>query len=307
MYLYVTSNVNNGHKIGITEDLFKRKKQYNTIFPDLEFLITIFSHDAAFIEESFKQRFFNYRKYSGNSDRKSEIYTLYFKIIAEHIIRCHHAVGKALLIPYNHLDEYYTPPFQGSTSFYLSHHYFLEPKDININNSAGVRQRLEVGEIYNHVKKENNKEIYGYLLKYINLDGFKTSINSIKKKSLDYTYNQIPHEEMEEMTSFGKIEEVFFSEYYQALNYLQEKIFEILLQEKILRRPFDLEKVSKFKRQRGFIYQRKAYYHENIFFGKNIGNKFPIYRNFNLGINDERTRNGRKEIFFPKELKRMET
>ena len=104
MYLYVTSNVNNGHKIGITDNLLKRKIQYNTIFPDLDFLIAVYSQDATFIEESFKRRFFHYRKLSGNSDRKSEIYTLYLKIIAEHIIRCHHATGKALLIPYTHLD-----------------------------------------------------------------------------------------------------------------------------------------------------------------------------------------------------------
>ena len=41
MYLYVTSNINNGHKIGITENLLERKKQYNTIFPDIDLLLSI--------------------------------------------------------------------------------------------------------------------------------------------------------------------------------------------------------------------------------------------------------------------------
>lgn len=303
MYLYVTSNVNNGHKIGVTDNLLKRKIQYNTIFPDLEFLITIFSHETNFIEDSFKQRFFHYRKRSGNSDRRSEIYTLYLKIIAEHIIRCHHSTGKALLIPFNHLDpEFYTTPYEGSTNFYLSNHYFINRKDLPLIKRAGISERLIVGTIYQHSKKLDNKEKFGYLLKHISLKGFQKSIKDIEKKSKEHPYHPVPTEEWEEIHSFGKLEEIFFEEYFDALNYLQEEIFLILLKEKIIKRPFDLNKIDDFKRMRGFIYNHKAYYHENIFFGKRFGHGMRNHRKFNLGIRDEKRRSVRRDSLYPDEL-----
>ena len=303
MYLYVTSNINNGHKIGVTDNLLKRKQQYNTIFPDLDFLITVFSHDSIFIEESFKSRFFHYRKRSGNSDRKSEIYTLYLKIIAEHIIRCHHATGKALLIPENHLDpEFYKTPYDGSTNFYLSNHYFIDRSDLPWIKRAAITERLIVGTIYVHSKKIGNEEKFGYLLKHISLKGFQKSIRKIEKISRENPYTPVPIEKWEEINSFGELEEVFFEEYHDALNYLQENIFLVLLEEKIITRPFDMSKINKFKQRRGFIYHPKAYYHENIFFGKRFGHGVKQYRKFNLGITDEKRRNVRKDTFFPNEL-----
>ena len=303
MYLYVTSNVNNGHKIGITDNLLKRKIQYNTIFPDLEFLITIFSHDAVFIEESFKRRFFHYRKRSGNSDRRSEIYTLYLKIIAEHIIRCHHATGKALLIPANHLDpEFYNIPYEGSTNFFLSNHYFINQSDLPLIKRAGISERLIVGTIYRHHKKIDNNEKSGYLLRHLSLKGFQKSIKDIEKKSKEYPTTPVPIDEWEEMDSFGELDEIFFEEYFDALNYLQEEIFLILLEEKIIKRSFDLNKINKFKKYRGFIYHPKAYYHEGIFFGKRFGHTYTRHSKFNLGLNDETRREVKKETNFPREL-----
>jgi len=299
MYLYVTSNVNNGHKIGITDNLLKRKIQYNTIFPDLEFLITIFSHDAVFIEESFKRRFFHYRKRSGNSDRRSEIYTLYLKIIAEHIIRCHHATGKALLITEDALEaEFYNTPLEGSTNFYLSNHYFIDHSDLLYTKCAGISRRLILGSIYQH----KNKETWGYLLKHVSLKGFQKSIKDIEKKSKEHPTSSVPIEEWEEFDSFGDPEDIFFNDYYDALNYLQEKFFLILLEEKIIKRPFELNKINEFKKRRGFIYHPKAYYHEGVFFGKRFGTSYSRYANFNLGIGDEKRKNVKKETYLPREL-----
>jgi hypothetical protein len=302
MYLYVTSNVNNGHKIGITDNLLKRKIQYNTIFPDLEFLITIYSHDAAFIEESFKRRFFQYRKRSGNSDRRSEIYTLYLKIIAEHIIRCHHATGKALLIPENTLEaEFYNEPHENSTNFYLSNHYFNSHRDSHYMECAGITKRLIIASISPHTKEIKGKNTYGYLVSHVSLKGFKNSIKDIEKKSKKY-HTYVPTEEWEEIDSFGDLEYTFFANYFDALNYIQEEIFLILLDKKIIKRPFDLDKINKFKEMRGFIYHHKAYYHEGIFFGKRFGFGYPAYKKFNLGIDDEKRRDVRKETYFPKAL-----
>ncbi len=299
MYIYVTSNVNNGHKIGVTDDLLKRKIQYNTIFPDLEFLITIFSQDAIFIEKSFKDRFLLYRKFSGNSDRRSEIYTLYLKIIAEHIIRCHHATGKALLIPSNHLEaEYYNQPYQGSTTYYLSNHYFVDRNNLPYIRNAGISERLNLGTIYHR----ENKGKWGWLLQHLQFKGFRKSIKDIEKKSKKFDTVPVPIEEWEQRDSFGNQEEIFFEKYFDALNYLQEQIFIILLEEKVIKRPFDLNKINQFKKMRGFIYQPKAYYHENIFFGKRLGHTMQTFSRFNLGINDERRKNVRRDIHFPKEL-----
>ena len=83
---------------------------------------------------------------------------------------------------------------------------------------------------------------------------------------------------------------------------MQEEIFLILLKEKIIKRPFDLNKIDHFKRMRGFIYNHKAYYHENIFFGKRFGHGMRNHRKFNLGIRDEKRRSVRRDSLYPAEL-----
>jgi hypothetical protein len=41
MLLYVTERIKNYHKIGITNDISNRPKQYNTIVPDLNYDLII--------------------------------------------------------------------------------------------------------------------------------------------------------------------------------------------------------------------------------------------------------------------------
>ena len=53
---------------------------------------------------------------------------------------------------------------------------------------------------------------------------------------------------------------------------------------------------------RGFLYNHKAYYHENIFFGKRFGHGIKPYRKFNLGIIDEKRKDVKRDTNFPKEL-----
>jgi hypothetical protein len=299
MYLYVTSNINNGHKIGITDNLLKRKNQYNTIFPELKFLITIFSHEANFIEESFKERFFRYRKFSGNSDRRSEIYTLYFKIIAEHIIRCHHATGKVLLIPENTLEaEFYNTPYEGGTNYYLSNHYFIDYKKWTFVRNYGISERLLVGTIFQHQKEIEGKKVWGWLLKHLSFGGFRKSLKNIEKKSKERS-TPVPVDEWEEFDSFGKPQDIFFHKYYDALNYLQEEIFLILLEEKIIKRPYDINIINKFKEIRGFTKNHLAYRHERIFWGKRI---WGWDKKFNLGIGDEKRKAIKQDTHFPEEL-----
>ena len=292
MYLYVTSNVNNGHKIGITDDLLKRKIAYNTIFPDLEFLITIFSQDAIFIEESFKSRFDRYRKFSGNSDRKSEIYELYFDNIARHIIRCHHACGKALLIPSNHMDkEYYNTPYEGSTTYYLSNHYFIDRKKNLYDPGFGINERLIIGTIYYSNDEKKGK----WLVKHLSFEGFEKQLFKIKQKTKEQGF-KVPIEQWESFESFGKSNEIYFPSYFSALNYLQTEIFSILLKEKIIIRPYDF---SKFKKYVGWGKNPLANYSERIFFGRQIWGR---YRNFNLGTSDDMRYKVRKDRVVPKEL-----
>ena len=62
---------------------------------------------------------------------------------------------------------------------------------------------------------------YGYLLRHLSLKGFQKSIKDIEKKSKEHPYHPVPTEEWEEIHSFGELEEIFFEEYFDALNYLQ--------------------------------------------------------------------------------------
>ena len=305
MYLYVTSNINNGHKIGITENLLERKKQYNTIFPDIDFLLSVYSYDSFFIEDSFKKRFWSYRKWSGGGDRKSEIYTLYYKHIVEHIIRCHHSNGKALLIPDMDLDpEYYTLPDEGTTHYYLSNHYFIDFKKWHVR-LGGVSPRLDIGYIFqttiNHesINQKDIDEGFKWAVSHISFDGFRKSLKDIIDKSAKYAPSEVPAEKWESYQSFGKIGVVLFKNYFHALNFLQENIFDILLEEKIIKRPFSVKKLVQIRKQPGFLRDPlvKGNYKERIFFGKKFQTK-----KFNLGYNDEERSEVKRDMLFGKEL-----
>ena len=304
MYLYVTSNINNGHKIGITDNLLERKKQYNTIFPDIDFLLSVYSYDSVFIEDSFKKRFWSYRKWSSGGDRKSEIYTLYYQHIVEHIIRCHHSNGKALLIPDMDLDsEFYTVPDEGTTHYYLSNHYFIDFKKWKYVSLGGVSPRLRIGYIFqttiNHesIDQKDIDEGFTWAVSHISFDGFRKSLKGIIDKSAEHAPSMVPAKKWESDQSFGKAQCMLFKNYFHALTFLQENIFDILLAERIIKRPFSVNKLTKIKKQSGFMRYPLANYKEKIFFGK----KFQTQK-FNLGYNDEKRREIKRDMFVGKEL-----
>ena len=53
MYFYITSKVNNRHKVGITSDLTKRILNYCTLVPDISYLIACEPINAEVIEKPF--------------------------------------------------------------------------------------------------------------------------------------------------------------------------------------------------------------------------------------------------------------
>ena len=102
MYFYITSKVNNRHKVGITSDLTKRILNYCTLVPDISYLIACEPINAEIIEKGFKHRFNNFRPtIDGGLHRrrfpKSESYEVDFKWLFLLLIHALHADSEPLV------------------------------------------------------------------------------------------------------------------------------------------------------------------------------------------------------------------
>ena len=298
MFLYVVSNTNYGHKIGITDDLIIRKKQYTTIFPGVDFMFSIYSSHAYQIEESFKSRFDYYRKIF-DSGRKSEVYDLYWQYICEHIIRCFHSLSEAIVL--NDTDdtsaEYYLNPENGITNYYLSRHYFLnkfkEPH--KYQSDYGIKSSIYVGSTIPNKEYKQNKD-NRYILRHINFKGLGNKL--LKVKNIDELNYFEKLENNDQINSeFGEENELYFKNYNSAVNYLRREIFKVLINSKIIVRPYDLEKLGTYDNSGGLRihYGKQNNYAENIFYGKRFGHRHQSYsyngkmrsRSFTLGYKDE--------------------
>ena len=55
MYIYITSQLNQGYKVGIAEDIDQRQQQYTTLIPNIGFHAAVQTGHAETIEKSFIQ------------------------------------------------------------------------------------------------------------------------------------------------------------------------------------------------------------------------------------------------------------
>ena len=53
MYFYITTRLNEGYKVGITNDIGKRQQQYTTLIPNIKFYLYAQTSAAEEIEKSF--------------------------------------------------------------------------------------------------------------------------------------------------------------------------------------------------------------------------------------------------------------
>ena len=136
MYFYITSKVNNRHKVGITSDLTKRILNYCTLVPDISYLIACEPINAEVIERGFKHRFKDFRpEIAGGLYRKkflkSESYEVEFKWLFLLLIHGLHADSEPLVYISNK-NQFLNPKdqkkkYDNKYSIELSNYYF-KPK-----------------------------------------------------------------------------------------------------------------------------------------------------------------------------------
>ena len=307
MFLYVVSNTNFGHKIGITDHLIKRKKHYTTIFPDIDFLFHIYSSHSYQIEESFKSRFGHYRKMF-ESGRYSEVYKIYLQYICEHIIRCFHSLGEALVL--NHTDhssiEYYDDPKTGFTNFYLSQHYFLDKfkHPYKQLSNYGTNKSLYIATVRPNPNNYDAHRDKKFILQMCNLNKFKIILSKINNLDKLKFYEKLEGDEA--IKEFGEEELLFFNNSYNAIDYMRREIFKILVETKIIKRPYLINKLGTYDMSGALRinYPIKAKnYAEKIFYGKSFERRYHPskrktsrnIRKYALGYLDEKENDKRNQ------------
>ena len=188
MYFYITSKVNNRHKVGITSDLTKRILNYCTLVPDISYLIACEPINAEIIEKGFKHRFNNFRPtIDGGLHRrrfpKSESYEVDFKWLFLLLIHALHADSEPLVYISNK-NSFLNPKdkkqkYENKYSIELSNYYFKPGRFKSENDYDGSlvwdgrSSWFEIG--YLKTKKSKNIEFFYW-------DISKKDFKNIQKK-----------------------------------------------------------------------------------------------------------------------------
>ena len=189
MYFYITTRLNQGYKVGITNDVEKRQQQYTTLIPNINFYLYIHTPYAEEIEKSFKHKFNDFRVINRTSSKemKSEVYRVKIKYLLMHFINCIHLKEQSAIMtdkqsPFSsrefisdkiniYLSNYYIPYANYSAKFLPSssvkeHSTFFH---IKIGEIEVGGAEIKDGKVIKHSGK----------LKYIdvNLDDWQKIIN----------------------------------------------------------------------------------------------------------------------------------
>ena len=105
MFFYITTALDDGYKVGITEDIDQRQQQYTTLIPNIRFNVAVQTVHAEEIEKSFKHRFQNFRVINRTSSKnmKSEIYRVKIKYLMMHFVHCMHRYCQVVITGDNNL------------------------------------------------------------------------------------------------------------------------------------------------------------------------------------------------------------
>ena len=153
MYIYITSQLNQGYKVGIAEDIDQRQQQYTTLIPNIGFHAAVQTAHAETIEKSFKHRFQDYRALNLNSSKvmKSEVYEVKLKYLLMHLAHCMHRFCKAFIIEDNPKAFSKNGLLKNKINLYLSNYYFFEKKSkffqFSITKPENTWIKIKVGEI----------------------------------------------------------------------------------------------------------------------------------------------------------------
>ncbi len=155
MYLYITTRLNQGYKVGIAEDIEQRQQQYTTLIPNIGFSLFVQTGAAEEIEKSFKHKFNDFRIINRTSSKemKSEVYQIKLKYLKMHFINCMHLRGSSVILTDNHKCFSKNCFLQNKMSFYLSN-YYLPYKNydtkfshFNIISNHSIWKKIKIAEI----------------------------------------------------------------------------------------------------------------------------------------------------------------
>jgi len=247
MYFYITSKVNNRHKVGITSDLTKRILNYCTLVPDISYLIACEPINAEVIEKGFKHRFSNFRPtIDGGLHRrrfpKSESYEVEFKWLFLLLIHALHADSEPLVYIsnknsfLNSKDQ--RKKYENKYSIELSNYYFKPGRfksETNYDGSLvwdGRSSWFEIG--YLKTKKSKNIDFFYWDLSK------KDFLNIQKKMPFRRVESYDKNERVEirnALTKGLKQKKIVFKscDFYSAEIRAKRIIFKLLCDRKIIR------------------------------------------------------------------------
>ena len=271
MYFYITSKVNNRHKVGITSDLTKRILNYCTLVPDISYLIACEPINAEIIEKGFKHRFNNFRPtIDGGLHRrrfpKSESYEVDFKWLFLLLIHALHADSEPLVYISNK-NSFLNPKdkkqkYENKYSIELSNYYFKPGRfksETDYDGSLvwdGRSSWFEIG--YLKTKKSKNIEFFYW-------DISKKDFKNIQKK---IPFRRVEFYEKDERVSIRnsftkglKQKKIVFksSNFFLAETRAKRIIFKMLCDRKIIR-GYDYDNKQKKTGQDTLRYRTLSWY-----------------------------------------------
>jgi len=164
MFLYITSRLNQGYKLGIANDIDQRQQQYTTLIPNIKFHLAVQTGSAEEIETSFKQKFLDHRIINKTSTRemKSEVYQIKLKYLIMHFMNCMHMNQRTAILIDNNLAFSQNEYLDNKINLYLSN-YYIPFKDKNEKfekfNYSKIYPKIKIGEISSAAAEFQNKEM----------------------------------------------------------------------------------------------------------------------------------------------------
>lgn len=290
MYIYITSQLNQGYKVGIAEDIDQRQQQYTTLIPNLSFNVAVQTLNAEEIERSFKHRFQEYRilNYTSSKVMKSEIYAVKLKYLFMHLAHCMHRYCRAFIIEDNHLAFSKNSFLKNKVNVYLSNYYLLSGphkffsfSNINLH---GLWSKIKIGEIIGEsanfnkegkLENHNIKLIYNKLNKQDFLNCSKLHLNNYGVSSQSSLNSEIENMNLkkgeETFEGFFLTKSTYVNPYKLAINWLSKIWFINLIKFGVLRE-YNYKKLEDEGTFRGTLKYLKLF---NYPYPEKIKIKFP--------------------------------
>ena len=261
MYFYITTRLNQGYKVGITNDVEKRQQQYTTLIPNIDFHLYVQTSSAEEIEKSFKKKFNDYRVVNKTSSKhmKSEVYQVKLKYLLMHFINCMHMKQYATIIT-DKQTPFTTETFlKNKMSFYLSNYYLpyanYNTKFYNFNyrSEDSTSLHIKIGEIEVDNGEFKDEEVHkhsGKLTFYdLNLDDWKKIVSlyfenttKISQKDFDKIIEKLKITKKTENVS-GQYAWNYVSPWEEALAEVSRKWFNKFIDFKVLRN-YSIERLN---------------------------------------------------------------